>query len=69
MVSCLTRLSEEADGWLTGNPLDWLRWLKGSNGYRMEMGGDAQVARHVANGLRGDLLDRPRVLVTSDEAR
>jgi DNA-binding HxlR family transcriptional regulator len=56
VVSCLTRLSDEADGWITGSPMDWLRWVNGSDGCRVELGGDDRLARRVAEGVQGGLV-------------
>ena len=60
VVSCVTRLSEQADGWLVGSPMDWLHWLSGSSGCQIEVGGDVQWARRAAEGLQEDVISRVR---------
>lgn len=60
-VSCVTRLGGEADAWVGGAPLDWLRWVNGRSDHQVDLGGDTSCALALADGLREALVPVDRV--------
>jgi hypothetical protein len=58
--SCVSRLEGQPDSWASGNILDWLRWMRGTNGHQVELGGDTTVANAIADGLRNALVPVPQ---------
>lgn len=58
--SCVSRLEGQPDSWVTGNVLDWFRWLRGSNGHQIEMGGDTSLIAAVGEAMRTALLPVPK---------
>jgi DNA-binding HxlR family transcriptional regulator len=58
--SCVSRIDGKPDAWATGGILDWFRWMRGSDGHQIEIGGDSSLANAMADGLRGALLQVPK---------
>jgi DNA-binding HxlR family transcriptional regulator len=54
LLTCVTQLSGEPDAWASGTALDWVRSMSG-HGQRLEIGGDADLAASVVDGLRASL--------------
>jgi len=54
--SCVSRIEGEADAWATGPILDWFSCLGGANGTRIELGGEAALARALEDGLRSTVV-------------
>lgn len=50
--SCVSRLEGQPDSWASGNVLDWFRWMRGTNGHHIELGGDTELANALAGGMR-----------------
>lgn len=59
IASCVTRLDGEADAWIAGSPVDWFRWMIGSEDEGIELGGDTWVGRGVLASLRDVLVPMP----------
>jgi DNA-binding HxlR family transcriptional regulator len=58
--SCVARIEGKPDSWASGGVLDWFRWMRGTDGHQIEVGGDPSLAHALADGLRGALLPVPR---------
>lgn len=56
ICSCVSRIEGEPDAWAAGPILDWFRWLRGAEGHRIEIGGDASLAHALEQGLRTALI-------------
>lgn len=54
--SCVSRIDGSADSWASGSVLDWLRWMRGGDGHRIELGGDLALMNAVADSLRSSFL-------------
>jgi DNA-binding HxlR family transcriptional regulator len=59
IASCVTRLDDKADAWIAGTPVDWFRWMVGSEDQPIELGGDIWVGRGVLASLREVLMPLP----------
>jgi DNA-binding HxlR family transcriptional regulator len=51
VVSCSSRLDGEAEGWVSGSPVAWLRQTSGYAKSQLELGGDVQLAEAVTDAL------------------
>jgi DNA-binding HxlR family transcriptional regulator len=58
-ASCVTRLEGEAEAWVVGTPLDWFRWVNGSEDAPIEFGGDSRLGRTVVEALSEALAPTP----------
>jgi DNA-binding HxlR family transcriptional regulator len=58
IASCVTRLDREADAWVAATPVEWYRWMLGSDD-PIELGGDTWVGRGVLASLREVLAPLP----------
>jgi hypothetical protein len=59
ITSCVTRLDGDVDAWIAGSPVDWFRWMAGSEDEGIELGGETWVARGVLASLRDVLMPLP----------
>jgi len=59
ITSSTTRLGDDVDASVAGPPADWFRWMIGSEGSRIELGGDTWIARGVLASLRDALMPLP----------
>lgn len=60
-ISCVTRLSGEADAWTAGTPLSWFRWARGYGDSEIQVGGDTDLALALAEAFREALIPADRV--------
>lgn len=56
LQSCVSRLEGQPDAWATGNIIDWFRWLRGTNGHQIQLGGDTTLANAIADAMRSSLI-------------
>lgn len=52
VTSCIADLEGEAEAWISGKPLTWLRQATPAVNGNLEVGGDGRLARSVLEGLR-----------------
>lgn len=52
VTDCAPNLDGEAEAWAVGRPLDWLRELSDATGTELAFGGEEELARKLAAGLR-----------------
>lgn len=56
IASCVTRLEDDADAWIAGDPADWFSWMTAGEDSGIELGGDVWVGRGVLVSLREALM-------------
>lgn len=52
VTSCVADLEGEAEAWVSGKPLAWLRQMGSGSRSELELGGDRALARSVVDALR-----------------
>ncbi|HEU5063167.1 MAG TPA: hypothetical protein VFT79_08465 [Solirubrobacterales bacterium] len=52
VVSCSSRLENEAEGWVSGTPMEWLRRMDGHANEGLETGGDVALALALTDAIR-----------------
>jgi DNA-binding HxlR family transcriptional regulator len=52
VVSCSSRLENEAEGWASGTPLEWLRRMDGHGNEGLEVGGDVGLVLTITDAIR-----------------
>jgi hypothetical protein len=52
VTSCVASLEGEAEAWVSGRPLSWLRLIGQSDGEELELGGDRALAKPVVEALQ-----------------
>lgn len=55
IASCVSRLEGESDAWVAGTPLGWFRWVSRHDRKAVEIGGDYDLARGLAEGIHNSV--------------
>jgi DNA-binding HxlR family transcriptional regulator len=52
VVSCSSRLEDEAEAWASGTPMEWLRRMDGHPSEGLEVGGDVSLVLSLTDAIR-----------------